>query len=654
MNPYASVSRASFVVLFLFLLQLSGGDALAQELIWSQTRDLKNSWGPSTRAQSSSSNLNTELADDFDIVGTITRIDVSGFNSFQSSLTPAFYGLYVRFYAQNADGTPGALQREYFLGPNDANLWKSAEIPSDFRVTLSPAFNASGQHFVSVQAVTDPAVWDQKWWWRSANTNAVRGQRFYYRDLSGGGGVWSHSTPYGAADSDLAFSFYGTRTLPVSNITGLSTVSAAHAGRIKIQGVNFGATQGAGVVRIGGAVAPVSNWSDTSITAYVPDTAPLGVADVQVVTSGGASNPAALNVTARQRDGQVRWRFQADDRFIQGRPGIGPDGTIYVGGLNGHLYALTPEGGVKWIFRVPGFISQSVAVGADGTIYFASDATLWALNPSGTLKWKFEDVPTVTITAGPNVGPDGNIYGVSVRACRGACPDLLGLGAFAFSPAGQLLWNRLEYIGSKADPPPTREIFFDSSGQLYFIMGNQTNFLSLHALKLNGSARGFREAAGSHPALAPNGHIYTVTTHTFSPSMSMLELSAFDSSGSLVRKFFTEGARALSPPDIGADGTIYVSHNNMNLIALNPDGTERWRFTGSGMGELSGPVVSPSGTFIVVGGYDYSQPGFVHGFDNTGTQHWTVNCRQRTAAASAPSRARASRTTAPPFTSARR
>ena len=34
--------------------------------------------------------------------------------------------------------------------------------------------------------------------------------------------------------------------------------------------------------------------------------------------------------------------------------------------------------------------------------------------------------------AGPTVGPDGNIYVIS---------DFGGLGAFALSPAGQLLWS---------------------------------------------------------------------------------------------------------------------------------------------------------------------------------------------------------------------
>jgi hypothetical protein len=36
------------------------------------------------------------------------------------------------------------------------------------------------------------------------------------------------------------------------------------------------------------------------------------------------------------------------------------------------------------------------------------------------------------VIAGPTVGPDGNVYVIS---------DYGGLGAFALSPAGQLLWS---------------------------------------------------------------------------------------------------------------------------------------------------------------------------------------------------------------------
>ena len=109
-----------------------------------------------------------------------------------------------------------------------------------------------------------------------------------------------------------AFTLYGTRTLTAPTISALSVTTLAQAGRLKISGSSFGPEQGSGIVTIGGATAPVSNWTDASITAYVPDSSPLGSEPVQVVTSGGGSNTLQLRVTARSAAGRVQWRFQAN------------------------------------------------------------------------------------------------------------------------------------------------------------------------------------------------------------------------------------------------------------------------------------------------------------------------------------------------------
>ena len=82
------------------------------------------------------------------------------------------------FTYNNADGTPGALQQEYFLTTGDNAGRRFGEI-----VTLSPAFAATGKHFLSVQPVLDG------WYWWSANTNAPHGPNFYYRDNATGEAV---------------------------------------------------------------------------------------------------------------------------------------------------------------------------------------------------------------------------------------------------------------------------------------------------------------------------------------------------------------------------------------------------------------------------------------------------------------------------------
>ena len=52
---------------------------------------------------------------------------------------------------------------------------------------------------------------------------------------------------------------------------------------------------------------------------------------------------------------------------------MGADGTIYVGGADNNLHALNPDGSLKWKFATGNWVESSPAVGANGTLYFGSD-----------------------------------------------------------------------------------------------------------------------------------------------------------------------------------------------------------------------------------------------------------------------------------------
>lgn len=415
------------------------------------------------------------------------------------------------------------------------------------------------------------------------------------------------------------FCFFSTAQAQIIN--SLSADTLARAGRLKISGSGFGAAQGGGAVRIGGISAPVSGWSDTLITAYVSESVPLGQQNVQVVANGGSgSNFVPLAVTARPlASGRVRWRFQVDAPYINGRPGIGADGTIYSADLNGHLYALTPDGGLRWIFNAApaGPVRQSVDVGADGTIYFASGNALYAVNPDGTQKWRVADqISFRPVKAGPNVGPDGNVY-----AATDDFPQQ-GLGFFVVSPAGQVLRNTPGFFEGDNTPFFAREFFFGSN-RIYHTLNNQNNpdgALSFHQL---GGAFLFERSAlnDRNPALAPDGTIYAVIPPTTAFSNS--NLRAYDPNGNTLRTFFGENTNFLTTPDVGADGTIYIGRNFNLIAALNPNGSQKWQYTGTGI--LDNPTVNPQNSVVVIGGYDNNAPGFVQGINaSNGQSLWTV------------------------------
>lgn len=124
------------------------------------------------------------------------------------------------------------------------------------------------------------------------------------------------------------------------------------------------------------------------------------------------------------------------DNFLSS-PAIASDGTVYIAGSigdangNRRLYALSSTGPVKtgWPVTIGQRITStsdkgieaSPALGPDGTIYIGSwDNTLYAINPSGTVKWTYTP-PTPSqgqsptrrrgpLRTTPIVAPGGVIY----------------------------------------------------------------------------------------------------------------------------------------------------------------------------------------------------------------------------------------------------
>lgn len=100
---------------------------------------------------------------------------------------------------------------------------------------------------------------------------------------------------------------------------------------------------------------------------------------------------------------------------------IGSDGTIYVGASNRTLYALAPDLTLKWRFTASGALNNAPAIGKDGTLYIGSmiyfdsnrdmvisNKNIYAITPDGNLKWNVSvdgDVVSTVI-----VSNDSRIY----------------------------------------------------------------------------------------------------------------------------------------------------------------------------------------------------------------------------------------------------
>ncbi len=101
-------------------------------------------------------------------------------------------------------------------------------------------------------------------------------------------GLWT------VAASVLFVSAAWGQTQSISSITPSATIPS---GRLFIEGMYFGSSQGASQVLVDGLPALVTQWSDTEIVAYVPESSGLGSVNVEVEVGGLTSSPVPIDVS---------------------------------------------------------------------------------------------------------------------------------------------------------------------------------------------------------------------------------------------------------------------------------------------------------------------------------------------------------------------
>jgi outer membrane protein assembly factor BamB len=287
----------------------------------------------------------------------------------------------------------------------------------------------------------------------------------------------------------------------------------------------------------------------------------------------------------------LKWKLYLGGPWgVPGAPVLGADGTIYIGGSDRYLHAISPDGTEKWRFRNGDAIPSEPAIGIDGTVYSAGyDGHLYALNPDGTLKW---DLPGVrSVSGGAAIGDDGTIY-------FGSMNNRL----YAVSPAGQVKWTY--QVGEDIEEGPAIGL----DGTLYFGSWDK----SFYAVWPDGTLRWsmyLGSAACGHPAVGDDGTVYFGDRREF--------LYAVTPDGQPKWKLSVPGGAGMSV-SLGYDGTIYAGA--LRLFAFSPDGEELWRFRpefNAGISDASG-ATAPDG-MIYFGSFDYC----IYALDRNGEKVWS-------------------------------
>jgi len=304
------------------------------------------------------------------------------------------------------------------------------------------------------------------------------------------------------------------------------------------------------------------------------------------------------HVYAVHPNGTLKWEYHTGYNFITSAPALAEDGTLYVGSWDHYFYAFNSSNGIrKWKLNLGDTIGSSPALAEDGTIYVGdTGGRLWAVNPNGTKKWNY---PTGggNIWSDPAIGDDGTIY-------IGTWFDYF----YAINPNGTLKWKFK--TGDIIKGPPS----IADDGTIY--IGSFDDYL--YALYPNNGTMKWKcniwKGTDTNPSIASDGTIYVCS------SSKLFAIYPNNGTKKWTYDFPSERHIGKSSQAISADGTIYVgtnigasSVNGGDIIAINPDGTERWRKGIAVEGWVdSSPCIAEDGTVYI--GSQGEAGGYIHAF----------------------------------------
>ena len=297
--------------------------------------------------------------------------------------------------------------------------------------------------------------------------------------------------------------------------------------------------------------------------------------------------------------GIEKWRFAAGD-WTDGSPVIDKDGTIYFGAGDAYLYAIYPNGTLKWKFEAERGIGEfgiSPAIADDGTIYFSTKfgSYIQAVYPNGTAKWKRW---TPDIDTSITIGNDGVIY----YGHRG--------GVDARYPNGTLKWRFSPDDVVQSTPA------INDNGTLYF--GSHDDYV--YALYPNGTIKWrFKTGGWVHgsPTIGNNGIVYVVSDDDYLYAL-------FPNNGTMKWKVKVGVMRA--SPSLDKNGNLYFGVSDGRIYSVSPNGTIRWRFDLRDRDSVWGSTtaISDDGTVYVGNNinYDFLGGGEIIALNPDGSLKW--------------------------------
>ncbi|HBR16141.1 MAG TPA: hypothetical protein DD725_00820 [Deltaproteobacteria bacterium] len=364
----------------------------------------------------------------------------------------------------------------------------------------------------------------------------------------------------------------------------------------------------------------------------------------------------------------VKWRLDKVTIMNNHSPVVGPDGTVYtlrgIGYLNDAVYAVKPDGTVKWTYSKgdmnfgqpelsrsgtlytlasikpkTGSLKEGYLIGLDAlsgdlkterklsdisadlwtphividskdNVFVGAADILYAMNADGTKRWSYKFVtgekgnnPEYSI--GPTLSPDEKTLYYYKRFDGG----VMALD----SATGKVMWHDKS--------PYLTDISIPTAGPDGTIYIPDAKTEALYALKPDGTLKWKAVFEGlrlfnSNATIGIDGTVYIEAERSI-PSVGnaggkIFALSQVD--GKVKWSYDVKAGTLASPMAIDGKGNIYYGTGDGHIVCFNSEGQLLWRFLvgvlpkkGGRVEEfqihMSGPVISDGTLYIIVGSY---------------------------------------------------
>lgn len=203
----------------------------------------------------------------------------------------------------------------------------------------------------------------------------------------------------------------------------------------------------------------------------------------------GASDSMFYSLSS---DGNLRWKVKLDE-WVDSAAALASDGSVYVGCDDGNLAAISKEGKILWKYYLHAEISSSPAI-ANGLVYAGSeDGILYGLDSAGKEQVKFKAKNRILVSSPLVTGGGEVIIGAEDH------------NVYAINPDGSLKWKYLTDTEEAFTSPPMA----DSNGNIYLATPDK----KIISLDFGGQKRwetGVHEEIFAPMALDSDNNIYAV------------------------------------------------------------------------------------------------------------------------------------------------